>query len=112
MEATRNILRSEGVKGISVRSTAGATGYSFATHSQQTAELGYNFLSDLRIPDFKLATTTGQLSSDDVKMKINPNNTHVAGTLMFYLNRISPPDYPNFKALLQKQAALIAHANS
>ena len=178
VEATKNILRSEGVKGISVRSIADAAGYSFATlynyfrdvrelificvgdfrqeasewitqktmaakpglpriealamayadyfveypgifqlffieklneisNSQQTAGLVYNFLSDLCTTDCEVATVSGQLGNEELKHRIELINNLVAGALLFYLNRISPPSYTDFRTSLQKQVAMI-----
>lgn len=178
VEATKNILRSEGVKGISVRSIADAAGYSFATlynyfrdvrelificvgdfrqeasewitqktivaepglpriealamayadyfveypgifqlffieklneisNSQQTAGLVYNFLSDLCTTDCEVATASGQLGNEELKDRIELINNLVAGALLFYLNRISPPSYTDFRTSLQKQVAMI-----
>lgn len=87
IEATKNILRSEGVKGISVRSIADVAGYSFATL--------YNYFRDVRelificVGDFQdeCRTWVGQRTAE-----IPAGSDHLKATVAAYVNYFA--EYP------------------
>ncbi|HAQ65156.1 MAG TPA: hypothetical protein DCR43_04790 [Bacteroidales bacterium] len=87
IEATKNILRSEGVKGISVRSIADVAGYSFATL--------YNYFRDVRqlificVSDFQDECRSG---IEQQAAGIPPGKEHLKAVLKGYMEYFT--EYP------------------
>ena len=113
LDAAKNLLRAEGLKGVSVRNVAYRAGYSYATlynYFKDINDLLFRCVEDFcqEVGDFVAARTEGGAPGREglrrtARAYVEGLRCMLPGMLLLYENRLAPDNYEEFMQSVDAQ---------